>query len=477
MDARPSIVKIITSCFSLVYLLFPLLVFAQAVNESQILSKLNDIIRDKTTTYELQISKLDTLIANANALRADTAENAVLAYKLLLASKQNEFEGVKTHAQQVVQMATRTQDYRSQGFALRAVLAYQAAVSPGDTLATKQQLMTLLSRRLKDSDKALILYDIGMSDSRTGNVMSALEYFNQAQEAFWAQSNYVSWREVVNQQIELLVAMQWFDRALEKVTQLVDFSKDVGGEAGIALHDKALAIMAADNQWQDMEKVALTLLEESAESGSIKGQFIAGYWLMHVNVQQQNMDMVVRWNRKIEDWLEQHPQLVAPKLYTLNKITYLIESGNLSAAKALQELVTEDSDEGVLLSYLTTRQHLLNQVGLAAANNNIAGITSAYEELIAWMDAERSRVLSLTMDQISQDFAAMQRSTQREILSLSQTLESEKEAVGKEATFNNLLIVIVGLLMGIIAVLSYFYIRLKNQKQSSRRRRSSRSRT
>ena len=282
---------------------------------------------------------------------------------------------------------------------------------------------------------------------------------------------------MVNQQIELLVAMQWFDRALEKVTQLVDFSKDVGGEAGIALHDKALAIMAADNQWQDMEKVALTLLEESAESGSIKGQFIASYWLMHVNVQQQNMDMVVRWNRKIEDWLEQHPQLVAPKLYTLNKITYLIESGNLSAAKALQESVTEDSDEGVLLSYLTTRQHLLNQVGLAAANNNIAGITSAYEELIAWMDAERSRVLSLTMDQISQDFAAMQRSTQREILSLSQTLESEKEAVGKEATFNNLLIVIVGLLMGIIAVLSYFYIRLKNQKQSSRRRRSSRSRT
>ena len=118
---------------------------------------------------------------------------------------------------------------------------------------------------------------------------------------------------MVNQQIELLVAMQWFDRALEKVTQLVDFSKDVGGEAGIALHDKALAIMAADNQWQDMEKVALTLLEESAESGSIKGQFIAGYWLMHVNVQQQNMDMVVRWNRKIEDWLEQHPQLVARK--------------------------------------------------------------------------------------------------------------------------------------------------------------------
>ena len=61
-------------------------------------------------------------------------------------------------------------------------------------------------------------------------------------------------------------------------------------------------------------------------------------------------------------------------------------------------------------------------------------------------------------------------------VSLNQTLASEKEAVGKEATFNNLLIVIVGLLMGIIAVLSYFYIRLKNQKQSTRRRRSSRSR-
>ena len=158
------------------------------------------------------------------------------------------------------------------------------------------------------------------------------------------------------------------------------------------------------------------------------------------------------------------------------QITYLIESGDLPAAKALQASVTVGNEEDEVLSYLTTRQHLLNQVGLAAANNNITGITTAYEALIAWMDEERSRVLSLTMDQISQDFAAMQRSTQREILSLNQTLASEKEAVGKEATFNNLLIVIVGLLMGIIAVLSYFYIRLKNQKQSTRRRRSSRSR-
>ena len=450
---------------------------AQAMKESQIVTRLNDIIRAKNTPANQQIDQINELLASANALHADAVENAILAYKLLITAEQENFEPVRSMADEVLTTAVRRQDYRSQAFTLRAKLRYQAIASPDDVESSKQQLLGLLSRRLSDEDKAQILFDIGLADIQTGNVMSALEYFNQAQEAFWAQSNYVSWREVVNQQIELLVAMQWFDRALEKVTQLVDFSKDVGGEAGIALHDKLLAIMAADNQWQDMETVALALLEESAESGSIKGQFIAGYWLMHVNVQQQNMDMVVRWNRKIEDWLEQHPQLVAPKLYTLNKITYLIESGNLSAAKALQESVTEDSDEGVLLSYLTTRQHLLNQVGLAAANNNIAGITSAYEELIAWMDAERSRVLSLTMDQISQDFAAMQRSTQREILSLSQTLESEKEAVGKEATFNNLLIVIVGLLMGIIAVLSYFYIRLKNQKQSSRRRRSSRSRT
>ena len=449
---------------------------AQAMKESQIVTRLNDIIRAKNTPANQQIDQINELLASANALHAYAAENAILAYKLLITAQQDSFEPVRSMANEVLITAVRRQDYRSQAFTLRAKLRYQAIASPADVESSKQQLLGLLSRRISDEDKALILFDIGLADIQTGNVMSALDYFNQAQDAFWTQSNYVRWREAVNQQIDLLVAMQWFDRALEKVQQLVNFAQDVGGEAGIAIHDKFLAIMAADNQWQEMEKVALTLLEDSAESGSINGQFIAGYWLMHVNVQQQNMDMVVRWNRKIEDWLEEYPQLVAPKLYTLNKITYLIESGDLPAAKALQASVTVGNEEDEVLSYLTTRQHLLNQVGLAAANNNITGITTAYEALIAWMDEERSRVLSLTMDQISQDFAAMQRSTQREILSLNQTLASEKEAVGKEATFNNLLIVIVGLLMGIIAVLSYFYIRLKNQKQSTRRRRSSRSR-
>lgn len=448
---------------------------AQAMKESQIVTRLNDIIRAKNTPANQQIDQINELLASANALHADAAENAILAYKLLVTAQQENFEPVRSMADEVLTTAVRRQDYRSQAFTLRARIRYQAIASPDDVELSKQELLGLLTRRLSDEDKAQILFDIGLADIQTGNVMSALEYFNQAQEAFWTQSNYASWREVVNQQIDLLIAMQWFDRALEKVSQLVDFSKDMSGEAGNALQDKLLAIMAADNQWQDMEKVALTLLEESAEKGSINGQFIAGYWLMHVNVQQQNMELVTRWHQKIEDWLSEHPQLKAPELYTLNKITYLIETGNLPAAKALQDSVTFENDEGALFSYLTTRQHLLNQVGLAAANNNIQGITSAYEELIAWMDAERSRVLSLTMDQISQDFAAMQRSTQREILSLNQTLESEKEAVGKEATFNNLLIVIVGLLMAGIAVLSYFYIRLKNQKQSSRRRRSSRS--
>ena len=472
MDPRIRIWIVVTS-FIMMFIGLP--AQAQAMKESQIVTRLNDIIRAKNTPANQQIDQINELLASANALHADAAENAILAYKLLVTAQQENFEPVRSMADEVLTTAVRRQDYRSQAFTLRARIRYQAIASPDDVELSKQELLGLLTRRLSDEDKAQILFDIGLADIQTGNVMSALEYFNQAQEAFWTQSNYASWREVVNQQIDLLIAMQWFDRALEKVSQLVDFSKDMSGEAGNALQDKLLAIMAADNQWQDMEKVALTLLEESAEKGSINGQFIAGYWLMHVNVQQQNMELVTRWHQKIEDWLSEHPQLKAPELYTLNKITYLIETGNLPAAKALQDSVTLENDEGALFSYLTTRQHLLNQVGLAAANNNIQGITSAYEELIAWMDAERSRVLSLTMDQISQDFAAMQRSTQREILSLNQTLESEKEAVGKEATFNNLLIVIVGLLMAGIAVLSYFYIRLKNQKQSSRRRRSSRS--
>lgn len=454
---------------------FGLAAQSKTLSESQIVTRLNDIIRARNTPAEQQISQINELLASASALHADAVENALLSYKLLLTAQEDNFEPVRSMGEEVLTTAVRRQDYRSQAFTLRAKLRYQAIASPDDVLSSKQQLLGLLSRRLSDHDKAQILFDIGQADIKTGNVMSALEYFNQAQDAFWQQSNYVFWRQVVNQQIDLLIEMQWFDRALEKVIQLVEFSNNQGGDTVIDLQDRLLAIMAADNQWQEMESTAVALLDKSVEAGNIKGQFIAGRWLMHVNVQLQNMDLMERWKRKIEAWMAEYPQLVAPTLYTLDKITYLIESGELTEAIALQESVTLDVQDDVLFSYLTTRQHLLNRVALAAANNNINGITAAYEELIAWMDAERSRVLSLTMDQISQDFATMQRTTQREILSLNQTLEVEKEAVGKEATFNNLLIVIVGLLMVIIAVLSYFYIRLKNQKQSSRRRRSSRS--
>lgn len=456
-------------------MLLGLPVQAQTLNESQIVTRLNDIIRAKNTPLDQQLDQINELLASANVLHAESIENAILAYKLLLNAQQDKFELVRSMADEVLTIAVGRQDYRSQAYVLRAKLRYQAISSPDYMLATKQQLLGLLSRRLTNEEKALILFDLGQADIETGNVMSALEYLNQAQNAFWDQSNFIIWRQVVSQQIDLLVEMQWFDRALEKIRQLVEFSKDVGGEAGVALHDKLLAILAADNQWEDMETEALALLEDSVEAGNINGQFIAGYWLMHVNVQQQNMDMVVRWNRKIEDWLVEYPQLAAPKLYKLDKITYLVESGNLPAALALQKSVTLDDSDDVLFSYLTTRQYLLNRVAIAAAKSDIEGITSAYEELIAWMDAERNRVLSLTMDQISQDFATMQRSTRSEIQSLNQTLDSQKEIVDKEAIFNNLLIAMVGVLMGVIAVLSYFYLRLKNKKQSSRRRRSSRS--
>ncbi|MCP4948284.1 MAG: hypothetical protein GY923_12370 [Aestuariibacter sp.] len=473
MDARPSIAKTLTSCFSLVCLLFPLLVSAQAVNESQILSKLNDIIRDKTTTYDLQISKLDTLIANANALRADTAENAVLAYKLLLAAKQNEFEGVKAHAQQVVQMATRTQDYRSQGFALRAVLAYQAAVSPGDTLATKQQLMTLLSRRLKDTDKALILYDIGMSDSRTGNVMSALDFLEQAQQAFWQLSNFLVWREVVEKQISLLLDMQWYSKALAKSQQLVSFLQSQSGNMPFNLTDKMLSIMAAESKWDDIEAVAMRMLDAGVEANNIQAQFAAGFWLMHISLQRQQMDMVTKWLTKLDEWLLEYPQLTPRRLFVLDKVTYFIESGELDAAMQLQAGISQDLLAGEEDAYLTIRQHLLNQVALAVAQNDIRGTEQAYEALLGWIDEERNRVLSLTMEQISADFAALQHSSQREIASLSQSLAIQKESKAREATFNNLLIGIVCLLTLIIAGLGYFYVRLKNKKQSSRRRRRS----
>ena len=80
-------------------------------------------------------------------------------------------------ADEVLTTAVRRQDYRSQAFTLRAKLRYQAIASPDDVESSKQQLLGLLSRRLSDEDKAQILFDIGLADIQTGNVMSALEYF------------------------------------------------------------------------------------------------------------------------------------------------------------------------------------------------------------------------------------------------------------------------------------------------------------
>lgn len=473
MDARSAMVNFLTRLFTLVVLLVPLWVSAQAVNEGQILSKLNDIIRDKTTSYELQINKLDTLIANANALRADTAENAVLSYKLLLVSKQNEFEAVKNFAQQVLQRAIRSQDYRSQGFALRALLAYQAAVSPSDTMATKQQLMGLLSRRIKESDKALILYDIGKTDSKTGNVMSALDFLEQAQQAFWDLSNYLAWRDVIELQITLLLDMQWYSKALIKSEQLVSFLQTQSGNMPFKLTDRMLSIMAAESQWEEIEKVAMRMLDAGVDSNNIQAQFTASFWLMHVSLQRQQIGMVNKWLTKLDDWIADYPQLKPHTLFTLDKATYYIETGELLVAQHLQEQTSLDELRGEEDAYLTIRQYLLNQVALAVAQNDIAGTTQAYEALLQWIDEERNRVLTLTMEQISTDFAALQQSSQREIASLSQSLAMQKESVEREATFNNMLIVIVCILTLIIAGLGYFYVRLKNKKQSSRRRRRS----
>ncbi len=473
MDARSAMVNFLTRLFTLICLMAPLWVSAQAVNEGQILSKLNDIIRDKTTSYDLQINKLDTLIANANALRADTAENAVLSYKLLLVSKQNEFEAVKTFAQQVLQRAIRSQDYRSQGYALRALLAYQAAVSPSDTMATKQQLMALLSRRIKDSDKALILYDIGKTDSKTGNVMSALDFLEQAQQAFWDLSNYLAWRDVIELQITLLLDMQWYSKALTKSEQLVSFLQTQSGNMPFKLTDRMLSIMAAESQWEEIEKVAIRMLDAGVGSNNIQAQFTASFWLMHVSLQRQQIDMVNKWLTKLDDWIAEYPQLKPHTLFALDKATYYIETGELLIAQHLQEQTSLDDLRGGEDAYLTIRQYLLNQVALAVAQNDIAGTTQAYEALLQWIDEERNRVLTLTMEQISTDFAALQQSSQREIASLSQSLAMQKESVGREATFNNMLIVIVCVLTLIIAGLGYFYVRLKNKKQSSRRRRRS----
>ncbi|TPV61711.1 M81 family metallopeptidase [Aestuariibacter sp. GS-14] len=473
MDARLTTISRLVSFISIVCFLLPFWATAQAVNEGQILSRLNDIIRDKTAAYDLQINKLDTLIANANALRADAAENAVLAYKLLLASKQGEYEPVKAFAQSVVQVATRQQDYRSQGFALRALLAYQAEISPGDTLSTKQQLMALLSRRLSDSDKASVLYDVGLADSKTGNVMSALDFLDQAQQAFWQLANYQNWRDVIEIQIALLMDMQWYSKALAKSKQLVDFLQSQSGNMPFTLTDNMLSVMAAESRWDEIEAVAMRMLEAGVEANNMQAQFNAGFWLLHVNLQRQQMDLVTRWMIKLDDWLAEFPQLTPRTLFTLDKITYLIETGELTAAIQLQNGITVSTLQSENDAYLTIRQHLLNQVALSVAQNDINGTTQAYEALLNWIDEERNRVLSLTMEQISDDFASLQQSSQREIASLSQSLAMQKESVGREATFNNMLIGIVCLLTLIIAGLGYFYVRLKNQKQSSRRRRRS----
>ena len=64
---------------------------AQAMKESQIVTRLNDIIRAKNTPANQQIDQINELLASANALHADAAENAILAYKLLITAQQDRF--------------------------------------------------------------------------------------------------------------------------------------------------------------------------------------------------------------------------------------------------------------------------------------------------------------------------------------------------------------------------------------------------
>lgn len=444
---------------------------AQVLTETQILSRLNDVIRDKNKLHDDQIVALNTLIASANALRAETTENAIQAYKLLITTENNDFDPVKALGHSVLTLAVRSQDYRSQSFVLRAMMRYQAVASPNDILSTKQQLLGLLSRRLKDEEKAQILFDIGQADIQTGNVMSALDYLNRAQSAYWEQLNYRMWRKVVEQQIGLLTNMQWFDKALEKKQELVDFLNNQYGKVPVAINDQLLGIMAAEGQWPQIEELALSILESGADEENIQAQFVAGYWLMHVNLQINNIELVARWKEKLDAMLVQYPQLNTPPLFLLDSVTYWIEIGSLEQAKSLQNKLSIEELETQENAYLTIRQYLLNQVSMAASQADIEGVTEAYDAMLSWIDEERNRVLTLTMDQISQDFATMQQSTQNEIMSLNQTLQIEKESVGKEAKFNNMLLGIVALLTIIIAVQSFYYVRLKNKKQSSRRSR------
>ena len=82
------------------------------MKESQIVTRLNDIIRAKNTPANQQIDQINELLASANALHADAAENAILAYKLLITAQQDSFEPVRSMANEVLITAVRRQDYR-----------------------------------------------------------------------------------------------------------------------------------------------------------------------------------------------------------------------------------------------------------------------------------------------------------------------------------------------------------------------------
>lgn len=446
-------------------------VYAQALSENQIISRLNSLIRAKGVSGDQQIEQLNTLIASANALHAESTENALLAYKLLVSAQVDDLDPVKTLGNSVLALAVRGQDYRSQSYVLRALLRYQSVVSPNDVISTKQRLLGLLTRRLSDTDQAQILLDIGLADIKTGNVMSALDFLNQAQSTFWEQSDFAQWRNVVETQVDLLLDMQWFTKAHEKQQLLADFIQNQSGQMPFKITNKLLSIIAAENQWQTVEDLALKMLDAGVDSNNVHAQFMAGCWLMHVNLQQQNYALVARWNAKLADWLKQNPSIEEPMLLRLDQISYLIAQESIESAQMLQIDITLPLLKQQDNSYLTIRQHLINQVALAKVDNDIGALIGAYEVLIAWLDEERNRALGLTMDQISQDFTTMQQSTQREIALLNQSLATEKSRVGEESLFNNLLIGIVGVLLLVIAMLSYFYIRLKTQKQSQRRRR------
>jgi hypothetical protein len=460
--------------FSLCFVLVPCL-NAQVVSVADGKRQLNELLRQQQTTpIDEQLVTLDELVAAADVMHSDKLTVAAGSYRLLLLSKNKPNLANLPLIEKLYPLSVRLQDYRSQTFLLRGKLLLQAEQNDPTLYNTKQNLLLLLNRPLADELKAEIVYDIALADMKSANVLSAMDFLQQAEQQFWALQSYNFWRQVVTTEVTLYAKLHWYEQAVIKQQQLIAFTQTNTNSLPWRDLLRLLPLLQGAQMWQDIADYAMELYDFANKNNHLQGQFQAIRWLIKVNIEQQDFALASRWFEKLQRLSSANPQLAIDLDSWLDKLEILVALEQIGQAEQLIAVKKPLWLSGQESPAMFARYHRI-EGDIARIKGDVGQMALSYNTVIETQANDHERLFSATIDQVAKDYASLQQASQHTINHLSKQIELAEDNVEKEIRFNNMLIIIVVILMVLMTIIVYFYIRLKNKKQRDRRSRRSRS--